>query len=380
MAEPCALHPLPRGAGGLNAEVEPQLRILAGYADGSLRAWRAADGAMLAGVQAHDGAVRAIASLDGGAVAVTAGSGRSDDARGALCVWAISSTAIQLVSTLVPGSDGPPVSVGAVQALAPLDGRRFAAGCADGGIALWHVPDRTCTVMRGHLGPVWSLVPLPNGELASGGDDCGVRIWNTWDGVCERELRGNSAPVRTIAALLCGSAIAAGGEDGSLRIWSIDTAECLASLPAAHPRASLLALCELAPGRFASSADDCVLALWQPLAAARDASVRWRSVGARGGATAVTVLMRVSAAHAVAGCADGTLRLWKSANGVALAMLQPDDAGDEYAGNAPGAGITSLALVGGALLPGSDKQPRADCGAVRVRDRVWCFAGGSRIF
>jgi hypothetical protein len=90
------------------------------------------------------------------------------------------------------------------------------------------------------------------------------------------------------------------------------------------------------------------------------------------------VLRLGTTAHAAAACSDGTLRLFRAADGDAVAMLLPDDvaeAGDEgYAGDvAPP--LTALALAGGAPPP-SDAAPssRAAC-APRVRDRLWCFNG-----
>jgi WD40 repeat protein len=298
-------------------------------------------------------------------------------------VWSLSRSSAQLVGKLIPGAHGEGgVAVGAVQALAALDDCNLAAGCADGGVALWNIKERSCeVVLRGHLGPVHALAALPKGELASGGADCGVRIWCTWDCVCQRELRGHSAPVRSVASVDGGTVLASGAEDASLRLWSVASGECLTHVPGTHARARLLALCALPNSRLASAADDAVLAVWQPQAAARDASMRWSSVSARGGPTVVTHLLLLTPAYAVAGCTDGTLRLWRTEDGEAVAMLQADDGGDdEFAVEVAVAAVTALALAGGGATLHVEERPRANCGPVRVRDRLWCFAGGERLF
>jgi hypothetical protein len=382
--------PLPPTFGGIGVAAGGPLRVLAGYADGSLRAWRASDGAMLFSVrEAHEGPLRAVAVLAGGAIAVTAGGG-GDDARGALRVWTLAPTAAQHAATLLPGGPGAAgggdasTAVGAVHALAPLDVRRLAAGCADGGVALWNIPGRSCDlVLRGHEGAVHALAPLPSAELATGGDDGVVRIFGTWDGVCEKELRGHTSPVRALAALDAGTVLASGSLDGCLRLWSVETGECMAALRDAHAPAGVRALCELAGGRLASSGDDASLALWQPRAAGRDASLRWPSAARDAhGATQAVALLRLGSSHAAAGCTDGSLRLWRAADGEAVAMLLPDDVGGDgadetYAADGASA-VTSLALAGG-TPPTSDVPARARCGPARVRDRLWCFAGGSRL-
>jgi WD40 repeat protein len=380
---------LPPAGGGIGVAAGGPLRVVAGYADGALRVWRASDGAMMLSVRhAHEGPIRAVAVLAGGATAVTAGGG-GDDASGALRVWTLAPTSAQLAATLLapredgqaPGSTAEPAVDASVRALCALDARRLAAACADGGIALWNVPGRTCDlVLRGHVGAVLSLVPLPAAELASGGADGVVRIWGTWDGTCERQMRGHGAPVLSLAAVDAGTLLASGADDGSLRLWSVETGDCLAQM-AAHSPSPCLALCELPNGRLASAGGDGGVGVWQPRGAVRDATLQWASAQRGRGLAHPAALLRLGSSHAAAGCEDGSLRLWRAADGDAVAMLLPDDAGgdggDGYAsGELPG--VCSLALAGGPPPPG-EAPARARCGPARVRDRLWCFAGGSRL-
>ncbi|WUV62298.1 WD40 repeat domain-containing protein [Streptomyces sp. NBC_01478] len=63
------------------------------------------------------------------------------------------------------------------------DGRRLAAGAADGKALLWDVRDTTTTapaVLTGHANPVPAVAFGPQGDtLATGGNDFTIRLWDT---------------------------------------------------------------------------------------------------------------------------------------------------------------------------------------------------------
>jgi WD40 repeat protein len=63
------------------------------------------------------------------------------------------------------------------------DGRRLAAGAADGKALLWDVRDTTTTapaVLAGHANPVPAVAFGPHGDtLATGGNDFTLRLWDT---------------------------------------------------------------------------------------------------------------------------------------------------------------------------------------------------------
>jgi hypothetical protein len=415
-ADPAATGPpLPPLGGGVGVADGGQMRLVAGYADGSLRVWRASDGAMLARVRrAHAGPVRAAAVLAGGAVLVTAGDNvpapgqakprlagalgdddeeddlaRSPDAgpapRGALRVWTLHPQSVQLCAMLMPNG---PESGGAVTTMAVLDARRLAVATDAGNVAIWNVPGRTCDlVLRGASGGVHVLAALPSAELAAAGEDCIVRIYGTWDGALEHELHGHQAQVTALCPLEGGVQLVSGDSGGALRIWHVEEGLCLATIKAAHCPDRVVALGELGDGRLASAGSDGLLSLWvRPKQGLREVATRWVAAGAAGqrrlgaatpaGPTAV--LRLGTTAHAAAACGDGTLRLFRCGDGEAVAMLLPDDvaeSGDEsYAQHDVATALTALALAGGAP-PASDAAPsRAAC-APRVRDRLWCFNG-----
>jgi hypothetical protein len=260
-----------------------------------------------------------------------------------------------------------PPSCGRVAALAALDERRLGAACACGLLAVWNAadthgarPDIVCG--EGYvLSPLQALQALPCAEVAAAGQDGVVRVWGTWDGALEAELKGHISPVTALACLNQGALLASGAQDGCVRVWLLASGDCLATLTA-HV-AAVTALLGMRQGRLASAGADGSLCVWRAEEGTQEHSLR-RFPG--GGVAALAAL---DDEHALALGRDGRLRVVLCEDAQPLMEL-----GEE-------GGITAVAVAGGAARP-LGQQGEADrkrCGPVRIRDRLWCFAGGSRL-
>lgn len=133
--------------------------VLAGDADGTLYAWRAADGSQVLAVKRHDFAITALAADETGETVATASVDET------VQLWDLA--AGEVTATLY-GHQGPVLAV-ALSA----DGRLVASGGIDGTVRVWRRGDGDrLKVYDRHAGPVWSVAFAPDGEaLLSAGAD-----------------------------------------------------------------------------------------------------------------------------------------------------------------------------------------------------------------
>lgn len=282
-----------------------------------------------------------------------------------------------------------PRNTGCVLAMATLDERRLVVACTAGCLLVWNTlpawpshggmpsggqqlaHDVLCT--EAHIvQPLHALAALPGAEVAAGGEDGVVRLWGTWDGGMEAELRGHSSCVTALEVLEGGAVLVSGDASAVLCVWDLMSGECMRVL---RPGISLAG-----GGHGQQTSITC---LWRTprghvLSAARDGTlVRWRAQDGEVVATTkpraspgggVAALMTLDAGHVVALCLDGRLRALEGNNGtpiVQLGALQQ---------------VTAVAVLGsGPSAPLGGPDARLRCGPVRVRDRLWCFAGGERL-
>jgi WD40 repeat protein len=165
---------------------------------------------------------------------------------------------------------GPANTVHCV-AIAP-QGHRVAAGCADGRVHLWdpEVPGKPALSIRAHAGPVSGVAFLPGGgALLSGGHDGVVRLWDATTGAARGVVKAHIGKVKAVAYGRYGKQIAIAGDGLRLRQPS-----GALSVLAGH-RGAVLCLAFSPYGR-----------------------------------------------RLLSGGSDGTVRLWRSADGVELACLQ----------------------------------------------------------
>lgn len=217
---------------------------------------------------------------------------------------------------------------GAVYALAAVPGGVASCG-ADGVVQLWSfaelcrsgvtpllsdafsiaLPRIGRVALRGHTGAARCLALLRDGRLASGGDDGSVRLWDaricTRDAnACTKVLSHGSA-VRCLVALPCGGVVG-GGSDGSVTLWSaagVRTAT-LGGGPGEVPRAWVSSLALLRDGRIAvGHAGEGIVCVWDIVRRVTDVVLSGHGGG-------VWALVALPSGRLLSGSGDGCVRVW----------------------------------------------------------------------
>ena len=183
------------------------MRILAGFADGSVRLWNGRDGELLCTLVGHDAGVTAVALA---AQAERALSGASD---GSLVAWDLATG--QPLARLDGHSD-------AVRALTlSADGREAASASSDRTLKLWQLEGRKgASAPPVHAGAVTALAFSADGRLcASGGTDGSLTVHDVSSGGVLRRIDAHSGPVRTLAFTPDGACVLSGGIDDRYWLW-----------------------------------------------------------------------------------------------------------------------------------------------------------------
>ena len=107
------------------------------------------------------------------------------------------------------------------------DGERVASGSEDNSVRLWSAKEgRELGKLSGHSARVWSVAFSPDGErVASGSSDKSVRLWSAKEGRCLAELGGTIGPIRSVAFAPQGGLLCGGGWAGRLQFWDLATFE-----------------------------------------------------------------------------------------------------------------------------------------------------------
>ncbi|MBX9907711.1 MAG: c-type cytochrome [Beijerinckiaceae bacterium] len=201
-------------------------------------------------LRGHGGPVRAVAASPDGRFAMTGSFDQS------AILWRLESGAADKVLRFHQG---------AINAVASVNGLGFATGAEDGRIALWQGDAaEPARVLEGHKGPVSAIaVSSEGGHLASASWDETVRVVSLADGTA-RVLEGHKGPVNGVA-FAPGGAVVSSGYDATLRIWPADGgAARIVTLPAA-----LNGVVVAPDGEIAVAAADGILRLFGPDGAAR---------------------------------------------------------------------------------------------------------------
>jgi WD40 repeat protein len=208
--------------------------LYSGSWDGSVRAWRAADGAGLYTLPAGGGAVLSLVQSEDGEL-LFAGTETGD-----VRCWK------GRVTRTLKGHTGP-VRALAASRVAPGDAAEadpllYSAG-DDGTIRAWRAADGTCvSVLRPRGGggasgsgrpppTVWCLALSRDGEtLYAGADDGGIGVWQPRQRAAAGTLAGHVGAVRALALARDDAALFSAGEDRVIRRWAPDTGDCTAIL------------------------------------------------------------------------------------------------------------------------------------------------------
>jgi cytochrome c len=201
-------------------------------------------------LRGHGGPVRAAAVSPDGRFAMTGSFDQS------AILWRLETGAAEKVLRFHQG---------AINAVATVNGFGFATGAEDGKIALWRTEAaEPARVLEGHKGPIAAIAVSPEGgHLASASWDETLRVVSLADGKA-RVLEGHKGPVNGVA-FAPGGAVVSSGYDATLRIWPADgTAARVVTLPAA-----LNGVVVAPDGEIAVAAADGMLRLFGPDGAAR---------------------------------------------------------------------------------------------------------------
>ncbi|AMJ63332.1 c-type cytochrome [Bosea sp. PAMC 26642] len=170
-------------------------------------------------LRGHGGPVRAIAVSGDGRFAMTGSFDQS------AILWRLETGSADKVLRFHQG---------AINAVATLNGVGFATGAEDGRVALWRGDAaEPARVLEGHKGPVAALAVSPEGgHIASASWDETLRVVSLADGMV-RVLEGHKGPVNGVA-FAAGGAVVSAGYDATLRLWPADDGPAkIVTLPAA---------------------------------------------------------------------------------------------------------------------------------------------------
>jgi len=254
-------------------------------------------------LRGHDGPVRALAAVPGGAWVL------STSLDGTVALWDVPSRRLLGRVTAAGGA----WSVTASSPTVALVGGR------GGELCRVRLPELTVVATaRVHAGPVAAVVAMGERRAATGGDDKVVRLV---DLEAAASARPSHAGAITGVAAPHPRVVLSTGSDGALKIWDASTGQSLRTVPA-HP--------DGVTGLAAIASGDGAIA-WT----AAGTAVHEHRVAAGGAVTTQPLAAAPSPVHALvalgpdallAACADGTVVPWTRATGWGVARRRHDAA------------------------------------------------------
>lgn len=192
-------------------------------------------------------------------------------------------------------------------AVHPANNQIATAG-ADGKLRLWSVPTAP-RQQKGHTKPITKLAVSTNGQTVATGDASSLRLWKLADGGDVWTI-GHPAAVTSIGWRSDGNQIATGGADNVVRVWNVSDGKLAAEFKG-HTGA-VTGVGFLNDNNVVSGSADKTVRVWSVVAADKDAPEKQKMEYSQ---PVTAMMMTHDHLHAIAGYADGNVKLWKGADG-----------------------------------------------------------------
>lgn len=206
-----------------------------------------------------------------------------------------------------------------------IDAERGASVSRDRRILVWHL--RTGAILRcieGHARDVLSVC-TDGRRLYTSGDDSTLRVWDVDSGAALRMWGPFETETDTCAIDPKRGRVVLGCDDGCIRVFAIDDGAEIATIPA-HRSGIKKVACSPVDGAILSAAYDQAIHLWRGEDFAHHLTLE-----ARPRQWERSFNWSPDGAHIVAGTFDGTVLVWRAADGAFLRELGAAD--DASAGN-----------------------------------------------
>jgi hypothetical protein len=266
-------------------------RLVAAYADRSLKVWDLEHGRMVATMTGHTGVIESCTVTPDGQHVV------STSADTTLRVWelhtgslratleghtgAVKSCAVTADSACIVSASADTTlkvwNLGTGEVLATLEGHADAVnGCAitpdgtcvvsasvDATLKLWELATgNELATLRGHTDAVACCAIFAHGRLAlSGSADHALKAWDLTTGDVTATLKGHTGPVTSCAVAPDCRSVYSGSLDTTLRIWDVDTCRTVTTL---EGHTGPVTCCVVTPDgrRLLSGSSDTTLRVW----------------------------------------------------------------------------------------------------------------------
>jgi WD40 repeat protein len=344
-------------------------------ADGTVKLWRAANGALQQTLTGHTSDVNSVAFSPNGRLLASA------DAEGFIRVWQVQDGRLAntfthgeliLVLSVAFSPDGSllasagmdgmvklwRVATGALERTIPAhdqwvasvafspDGQLLAsASAADGTIKLWRVSNGTLVnTLTGHTAGVTSVAFAPRGGLlASAGEDGTVRLWRVSDGQLEHTLSySDAAPAFSVAFSSDGSQLAAGGMANYIRVWRVSNRTLLRTLTGHAAPVVSVAFVPDSPLLVSGGADSAIK-LWR----VEDGALLRTLTGHTLQVTSVAFAPNRNLL--ASGSGDSTVKMWRAADGGLERTLTGHESGVTSVAFSPDGQLLASASEGGTV-------------------------------